>query len=270
MQPTPPPSLRALPQELQDLIYHHLWTHSPILWLKHFTPRAAIAITYHHAPGTPSYNERGLPRWLLTNNNILASGLTQLKRHASWSWFAAAYDVPGRANTLGGACAARNCTISDLKYLQREGETRSHCVQRVEHPGAGLASLFTRNLQLLTLGLGAHLSVHDTYRLDIARFGNAGLHLKSLRVTLLLFLKGEAEAQEREDAFVRFFEHAEREVQEVGRAWLRGEKREWGLYVNAMLPRGVVGERYDGVEMRAGTGRRRHYRMVFRVAGVEE
>jgi hypothetical protein len=91
-----------LPQELQDMVYHHLWLDTPTVVITSPSlrviiqaalqddvqqePQDQVRLRYDPAPAAAGREVFGFPRWLLANKAILDKGLKQLRDNMTVSW----------------------------------------------------------------------------------------------------------------------------------------------------------------------------------------
>ena len=95
--------ISALPRELHDMIYHHLWTFTPVIApfaTEHERQnQAGYFVVYGNIPST-RYSDMAQERlplcWLLTSKDFLAEGIEKIQSCGTWVLDCASQQHPER------------------------------------------------------------------------------------------------------------------------------------------------------------------------------
>jgi hypothetical protein len=81
-----------LPRELRDMVYHYLWTYTPLITelypqrTSYNNSQPALSITYGFIDedGQLCLASEALPRWILVSKTFLGEGMEQLRSKGYW------------------------------------------------------------------------------------------------------------------------------------------------------------------------------------------
>ncbi|KAF2832192.1 hypothetical protein CC86DRAFT_377401 [Ophiobolus disseminans] len=180
-----------LPQELNDMVYHHLWQEVPAI-IRIKTHRD-IKIYYENMRGY--INNFGLPQWLLTSKAILEEGLEQFKTKAIFlfpgtqHWI---YDEVYQESTsyitplVDVFTATRLCIRTFTKGDMSRIQVYEDVVPEIQR----LADIFGPHLCVLSIILENYVTLHGSFsskdiQLPIPNFKNPSIQIRRLE----LFLK---------------------------------------------------------------------------------
>jgi hypothetical protein len=228
----------ALPQELKDMIYHQLWLLTPNIIIRADAGPPSMPVPYSPLP-PPAYHPLivqvryggapedagpyALPIWLLTNKEVLASGLEKLHENVRLSWDDVSFDhglATKSTRLIDLSCvshAALRCTL---------GANTNRTVMRLEPPA-------TRNMQVLVNHLAPSLRsvqftmvmqypsyVDGNWTIEFPAFEEEGSVIEWLGVRLKVFGVKEEQEDVVKEAVNQMFA-------KLGRM-IKGEKNRFG------------------------------------------